>query len=310
MNKIYLFVFALIISISAWANNDWVTDTKKGCKSSEICAVGTGDSRTASERNARLALGKIFDTKISSKLSSSLKSSGGNVEDALSEDIEELTESALAGVQITKNFEDKTSFYSLAVLNKSKAASGFKKEIEDLDGQMTVIFKDGNEVEKIKLGKIFVKREVLNKQYHFLTDNSIQSPVSFEEIFSAKKNASNDVVIHVYLDEAEPKTVEAALAAEVTAMGFLTTTGQVRNKNSTHIITGEFVPEKQYMQVEGFEKYKFILKVRAMKAGTKIETGHFNFEDIETGRNLDQATEKALPKIKDFIKQHIGDLSL
>ncbi len=310
MTKIYLLLFTLIMSVTAWGKNDWVTDTKKGCKSSEICAVGSGDSRNASERNARLALGKIFDTKISSKLSSSLKSSGGNVEDAVSEDIEELTESALAGVQITKNFEDKTSFYSLAVLNKAKAASGFKKEIENLDSQMKVIFRDGDGVEKIKLGKLFVKREILNKQYHFLTNQSLESPVSYEEVFSAKKSASSEVVVHVYLDEAEPKTVESALVAEITAMGFRATSGQIRNKNSTHIITGEFVPEKQYMQVEGFEKYRFILKVKAMKAGTKIESGHFNFEDIETGRNLDQATEKALPKIKEFIKQNIGDLSL
>lgn len=310
MTKLMLISFLFVFSCFAVAVPDWTTDIKKACKSSELCAVGTGDTRSVSERNARVSLSKIFDTKISSKLATSLKSSGAEVEEAVSEDINEATETALAGVEIKKSFEDKTSFYSLAVVNKAKAAAGFKKEIENIDGQMKAIAKDGESIEKVKLGKLFVKREVLNKQYNFLTGQSIESPISYEEIFAAKRDASNNVVIHVYLDEDEPKTVEAALVRTITEMGFQATSGQTRNKNSTHIITGEYVSDKQYLNVDGFEKYKFVLKIKAMKADTKVESGHLDFEVIETGRNFSQANDKAIPKFQEYIRSNIENLNL
>jgi hypothetical protein len=249
-------------------------------------------------------------TKISSKLASSLKSNGAEVEEAVSEDINEATETALAGVEIKKSFEDKTSFYSLAVVNKSKAAAGFKKEIESIDGQMKAISNAGDSIEKVKLERLFVKREVLNRQHQFLTGKSIDSPFTYEDIFAAKQSATNDVVIHVYLDEDEPKTVEAALVRTISDMGFQATSGQTRNKNSTHVITGEYVSDKQYLNVDGFEKYKFVLKIKAMKAGTKVESGHLDYEVIETGRNYSQANDKAIPKFQEFIKTNIEKLNL
>jgi hypothetical protein len=310
MTKLLLASLLVVFSVSGFAAPDWTTDMKKACKSSELCAVGTGDTRSVSERNARVALSKIFDTKISSKLATSLKSTGAEVEEAVSEDINEATETALSGVEIKKSHEDKTSFYSLAVVNKAKAASGFQKEIQNIDGQMKAIAKDGESIEKVKLGKLFVKREVLNKQYQFLTGKSIDSPISYEEIFAAKRDASNNVVIHVYLDEDEPKTVEAALVRTISDMGFQATSGQTRNKNSTHIITGEYVSDKQYLNVEGFEKYKFVLKIKAMKADTKVESGHLDFEVVETGRNYSQANDKAIPKFQEYIKNNIENLNL
>ncbi len=310
MTKFIIACLLLAFSLSSFAAPDWTSDAKKACKSSELCAVGTGDTRSVADRNARVALSKIFDTKISSKLATSLKSSGSDVEESVSEDISEATETALAGVEIKKSAEDKTSFFSLAVVNKMKAANGFKKEIESIDEKMKAIIKEGEGLEKVKLEKLYVKREVLNRQYQFLTNKSIESPISYEEIFAAKKSATSNVVIHVYLDEDEPKTVESALARSLSEAGFQATSGQTRNKNSTHVITGEFVADKQYLNVDGFEKYKFVLKIKAMKADTKVESGHLNHEVVETGRNYSQAADKAIPKFQDYIKENIESLNL
>lgn len=308
--KLLVVCLFVLSSLSSFAAPDWTTDMKKACKSSELCAVGTGDTRSVSERNARVALSKIFDTKISAKLASNLKSSGKDVEESVAEDINEATETALAGVEIKKSFEDKTTFFSLAVINKEKAASNFRKEIESMDEQMKSIAKSGSSIEKVKLERLFVKREVLNRQHQFLTNQSIPSSISYEDIFSAKRDAADSVVIHVYLDEDEPKTVEGALAQSVSELGFQASSGQTKNKNATHIITGEYVSDKQYLNVQGFEKYKFVLKLKAMKADTKVESGHLNFETIETGRNYSQANDKALPKIQEFVKANIEKLNL
>jgi hypothetical protein len=196
------------------------------------------------------------------------------------------------------------------VVNKSKAAAGFKKEIETIDTQMKAIAKDSDNIEKIKLQRLFVRREVLNKQHQFLTNQTIESPVSYDEIYSANRTASNDVVIHVYLDEDEPKTIEATLVRSLSDLGFRATSGQTRHKNSTHIVTGEYVADKQYLKVDGFEKYKFVLKMKAMKSGTKVESGHLDFEVIETARDFSQANDKAIAKVQEFIKNNIEKLNL
>ena len=60
MSKLFIAILLLLGSFAAAAAPDWTTDSKKACKSSELCAVGTGDTRSVSERNARVALSKIF----------------------------------------------------------------------------------------------------------------------------------------------------------------------------------------------------------------------------------------------------------
>ncbi len=294
----------------AMASPDWLSDSKKGCSISELCAVGTGGTRTIAERNARISLSKIFTNKISSKLSTSLKSSGGEIEEDVSENIDEATETALTGTEIRKTYEDKVSFYALAVVNKSKAGTALKSEMEIIDAEMLAISKDGEDIEKVKLEKLYSKREILNRQYDFLTGKSILPPLAYESIFTQKKSAAKGVVIHISLDEDRPKIIETFLAQTISEMGYRTTTGQLRNKDSTHIITGQYLPEKQYINIEGFEKFKFVLKIKAMRTGTNIESGHLITEVTESGRNINQASEKALPKIKDFLKNNIENLNL
>ena len=308
--KKHFLLLSLLISTYAISSPDWVSDSKKGCSSSELCAVGTGETRIVAEKNARVALSKIFTNKLSSKLSSSLKSSGGEIAEDVSENIDEATETVLTGTEIKKNHEDKVSFYALAVVNKSKAGDALKSEIEIIDAEILAISNQGDDIEKVKLEKLYNKREMLNRQYDFLTGKSITAPLAYESIFNQKKTATKGVVIHIFLDEARPKIIEPFLAQMITDMGYRTTTGEMRNKNSTHIITGQYLPEKQYINVEGFEKYKFVLKIKAMRSGTNVESGHLVSEVTEAGRDINQASEKAFPQIKDFLKNNIENLHL
>jgi hypothetical protein len=63
------------------------------------------------------------------------------------------------------------------------------------------------------------------------------------------------------------------------------------------------------MQVEGFEKYNFHAKISAMNA-KRVGTGEFQYSVTESGRNFSQASDKAMPKIKEEIKEKIVDLKI
>lgn len=287
----------------------WVQDSKKQCKKAELCAVGEGGSQSAAARNARVALSKIFENQVSSKFSSNLSSNNGKVDDSASEQIEEITETALEGVEIVKTAESKTEYYALASINKMKAANGFEREIKKIDEKMEILYNEKDPSLAVKIEQMYLQREVLNKRYAFLTGRELSSKIDFSKIFKNKRKAMANVVLHVYLDEEEPKYIETAVVQELSTAGYKVTTGQVRNAASTHIITGEVNAEKMYMKVEGFEKYKFSLKLTSSDT-KKVQKSQLSFDTEETGRNYDQAVQKALEKIKEYVKANINQLTI
>lgn len=304
-----LFISILLMT-SVFADlPSWVKDSKKECKKSELCAVGEGESQSQAARNARVALSKIFDNQVSSTFSSSLSNSNGQVDDSAKEEIEERTNTALEGVEISKTAESKESYYALAVINKMKAASGFEREIKKLDEKMEILYEDKDPSNAVKIEKLFVQRETLNKRHHFLTGRDIASKIDFSKIFKNKKAAMESVVLHVFLDEEEPKNVESAIVGELVSLGYKVTSGEVRNKKSTHVITGDLTAEKLYMKVEGFEKYKFSLTLKSSNLD-RVQKSQLSFETEETGRNYDQAVHKAIDKIKEYVKTNIQELTI
>jgi hypothetical protein len=307
--SIFLTITSLLTVIEA-KEPAWVKDISKGCNQKrELCAVGMGVGKGQATRYARNELAKIFEVKLSSKFKSSLTSSGKEALEELSEEIEESTDMALEGMSIKATYEDSTDYYALAIINKSKVSSGLRRQIKKIDEKMNVLKNEDNAAAAMKLERQFLKREALLKKYHFLSGGTIQSPVSFAEIFAKKKATVSNMVIHVYVDEDDPKLMEAAIVKSLSDAGYRITTGRKRNKHSTHVVTGELNSNKQFMKVEGFEKYKISLKLSAWSRA-KVETGHLNFSAIEVGRSESQAFAKAVPKLESYIQENITKLNI
>jgi hypothetical protein len=310
MLKISL-IFAICFSICSFAieKPKWVDDVSKGCTKKEICAQGEGTNREAASLNANLAISKILDNKIESKFTSKIESENSKLSESINEEIKQVTASALSGVEINKFYEEGEKVYALAVLDKTKAAKTIKKEIDSIDEKMLALSKDSESSSKVKLEGLYLKRELLERKHNFFTGADLPSPLKYEDVFNSKKDATKNMIVHVYLDEDEPKLVEQALAKEISGLGYKVTRGQVRHTDSTHIVTGEVLADKEYMQVEGFEKYNFHAKISAMNA-KRVGTGEFQYSVTESGRNFSQASDKAMPKIKEEIKEKIVDLKI
>jgi hypothetical protein len=311
MSKLLIMLFILSLSLSSFAKAPkWISDISKGCKKkTEMCAIGTGVSRNKAEQGARVALAKIFKNKVSSTFKSKLSSSGASSFEEMSEEIMESTKMALEGVEIEKTHEDELNFYALAVVNKRRSASGFKREISKIDEKMQVYSEDHSASSALKLEQAYIKRESLAQSYEFLTGRELPSPISFDQIFNTKKEIMGNTIVHIYLDEDEPKSVEAMTAKLLSEAGYKTTSGRVRNKHSTHIVTGVVTADKKYMKVEGFDKYDITLKIVA-KNKARIETGHLTFTTSETGRSFSQAYNKGLISIKKYLKTNLTMLNI
>lgn len=129
----------------------WVNSPYDVCSERELCAVGEGSGSLNANANARQALAKIFSTQIKSKTTISKRdqttseSEGvwqGQTEEDFDQFIQEKTEQILKGVEIKASFQDKTSVYALAVLDRVVAAKLIAKEMGELDERMIAAYKN------------------------------------------------------------------------------------------------------------------------------------------------------------------------
>lgn len=302
----------LLFTFSAYAQKkpSWVNDPSKKCQKSEICVVGTGINKDAATADANVQLARVFNNEVSSEFSQTVNAKNNNVDEVISESINQKTNVILKGVIIGEGFDDGESYHVFASLNKSKAAQTIKSEIDALDEKIKGLMQ-GKGTGAIKQAeKLFNERQILNQRHQFLTGRSIATDVSFTEIISTNMKQASDFITHLYLDEDEPKEIEQFLAQELSKSGYKITRGQVLNKNANFIITGEFISEKQYLNVEGFEKYAFHLKLSAKDSAKKISTGELKISATETGRNYSQAQEKAISQIKEQLEERISELNI
>lgn len=310
--KIFICVMVLLFSFSVRSDDDaptWVKNPQKSCKKHQFCTVGSAAGVKLAEADARAGIAKIFETKISSKFTQSISSQNDQVNQNMSEEIKEEVNDTIKGIEIKDSYEGKLDVYVLAVLDKKKAAKGYKKEIEQIDEKMKVLVDDTSARSVRKAMKMYLKRETLNARYQFLSGRSIKSAVSYEKIFKKSKAAVKGVKIFVSIREDEPKEIEALVVASLTEMGYKVFRGQKYKDRGTHQVTGEFIPEKQFMKVEGWEKYKFILNLYGANAkGAK--SGSLQFNTVMQGRSLKDSLAKAMPKVKEYLKENISDLNI
>jgi len=310
MKLITVFLMASIILNSYAAEKPkWIADTSKGCPEGSLCAVGEGSDREEATKNANVALVKIFENKISVSFTSKLSADNGKIVEEVSEQVKEATQAALEGVEVKKTYEQEGKVYILVAINKRKAAEGLKTEIEAIDTKLQVGIKDVENENMPKLEQLYFKREALNKRHQFLVNKSLSCPVKYEEIYKGKIDSIKKVIVHIYLNEDGPKEIEQALADSISGLGYKVTRGKTRSSEATHIISGEVSVDKQHLSVEGFEKYKFLVKINAMTS-KKVASGSFKLAEIVTARNLAQAHEKAIDKLIEDLQEKVKELKI
>ena len=310
--KLFLILLTLSFSISSFAQKrpEWVNNPSKKCKKTDICSVGSGINREAANADAQLQLARIFDNKIAGSFSQKISSDNSHVSETSSEEITQNTEVILKGVTVIETFDDGESVYLLASLNKSKSASMIKNDIEVLDQKIKDLTDNSKGLRQAEVQRLFEQRQILDQRHEFLAGRSIPHTHNLSEMTSKRKREVASLITHVYLDEDEPKAIEQQLATLLSKNGLRITRGQVLNPSANFIVTGELSSEKQYLKVEGFEKYSFRLKISAKNASKRISTGEIMLSTEETGRNFSQAHSKAISVFKDQLEEKLGELNI
>jgi len=297
----------------------WITNTAESCTPMELCAVGESAGKMMAEVSARDEIAKIFETKIKSEnevLTTAYSKTdkdgvlSGEINEDVRSKIRETTELTLKGVVIKKHYEGEEAHYALAVLHKRKAAALMEREIESLSDKNNELFKDGRRSSLNKIIKNMAIMEKLNARHEFLVGSMVKSPLSLSQVMKKKREKRNEN-LHVALEVKEAKKTKeiSHLIKQKLVDNDYIVVKNGKETNAHYKVFGEIVSEKQYFNVKGFVKFKYILKISATNTTGK-SVGALEYTSIQTGRSRMQAYANAIPGIRRFISENLNELSM
>lgn len=292
MNKKLFFIFLFLISNTiAGELPDWVRKPKCG---DDICAVGHGNSLELAIVDARNNIQKIFETKVSSKFKNEVKQD----KEESSEILYEESEGILKGTSIKETYSKNNDFYVLAVLDRIKVANDIEFDIKMLDKKMATLIDDNSVTSSKKLEEMYKKRESLNKRYLFLTGKEIQEEIEYKDVFENNKN--NFSKLGSYYINIKNEELKSFLTNLFNENGIKIATN---SSSAKKIIDGKLITKKEFLNVEGFEKYSFTLSLQLISNGKVVKS--INKKITDTGINYDQVYNKVMNQFYTYLEKNI-----
>lgn len=318
LRKIVLVSLIYSFNLCATELPEWINDPSTLCREEEFCTVGEGPGSMISEVEARKSMAKIFETKVRSEqkiITEALSKQGaegvvsGEVNEEIFGRILESTEQTLIGVEIRKKYEGKESYFALAVLDRNKAAKRIASEISSLDEVNKEFMKEDRRRSLNIVLKNFMIRESLNSRHVLLVNRSISNPITINDVLKRKRikrnlNVKVKAIVSELLDSSEIRSQVLSLLSN---NDFLI--ADKKSDKFKYLIKIDLKKEKQYFNVKGFVKFKFILKATSLnRKGVKL--GSLDYTIVQTGRNFTQAYSNALPGIKNFLNMNLDELQI
>lgn len=303
MKKIF-FIIILIGNLFAETPN-WINEPEKACLQSEICVIGEGTGFQTASAAARNEIARFFKTKVVSTFKVTTTSDNQSTDESVLNELEESTDEILEGVVIKSRYESKESVYVLASLDKKDLARRIRNQIKDYDEKLEENFKAENHSSLFKLKKYYNLRETLNFRYEFLSGQRVPEKISFSDIAKLQSILSKGILVSVKFKGEAKEKLKGEILGLLSEVGFRT-----MPKGGTHQIRGKLSSEKAYLKVKGFEKYSFHLELTSILTKKSVNLGTLNYETNATGRNYEQALEKALTQIRKYMTENIDKLNI
>lgn len=292
MNKKIFFIFLFLISNTiAGELPDWVRKPDCG---NDICAVGHGNSLELAIVDARNNIQKIFETKISSKFKNEVKQD----KEESSETLYEESEGILKGTSIKETYNKNNDFYVLAVLDRVKVANDIEFDIKMLDKKMAVLIDDNSVTSSKKIEEMYKKRESLNKRYLFLTGKEMKEEIEYKDVFENNKN--NFSKVGSYYINIKNEELKSFLTNLFNENGIKIATN---SSSAKKVIDGRLISKKEFLNVEGFEKYSFTLSLQLISNGKVVKS--INKKITDTGVNYDQIYNKVMNQFYTYLEKNV-----
>lgn len=296
------------LSDSAKETPEWIYSPYDACsEEQELCATGEAKTYAEADVQARNNLASIFEVKVKSDLNIQTSSTQtfpwqGSVKQEVQQSLQESVDQVLETVQIKKHFKKEKLVYSLASLDREKASELLGARLTKLDDELETLWRRRSRTNLRNIVRLYLEREKLNERYSIVSGTPRPAPMTFEEIVAWRETRPKVEALVLRVGQAPPWMVEK-LKELLTESGFRIVRGNAQKMVSLNV---ESI--KEFLNVEGFEKYTFTMNLTSFEKGEKNKV--LSASETVTGRTQADALLKVKHFFTAYIEKHLSDLHL
>lgn len=316
---IKLLIFLLLSGCSLFQKKPSISDTAKDvpewvyapyevCKETEeLCATGEGKTFSAADAQAKANLASIFEVKVKSDFTMNTSSNQSQpwraeVKQEVQQSLQESVDQVLETVQIKKRFKKDGLSHALASLDRAKATELLGGRLSKVDQELDVLWQRRQRTNLRKITKLTLEREKLNERYSIVSGSPRPTNVSYREVVSWRDSRPKQEALILKIGQAPDWMVEK-LRALLSEAGFKFVKGEADKVVSLNVDS-----IKEYLNVEGFEKYTFTLKLSSSEKGERKK--ELSVSETVMGRTQADALLKVKNFFNDYLEQHLSELHL
>lgn len=300
--------------IARAAAPDWFSDFEKavsGCDQFYLCVVGEGSSLNEALGMARTEAAKFFQTKIQAKSQISLTSeqkglpSNASVDEWTNKSLSEETSEILRGLEIRKQEEAGGRYYVVMALNKINTAKEIKERIDELDQNNAKAFELNSRFAYPKILKNLSVIDALVDRYRLVSAQPLKVQVKREQVLERINRLKPMKLAMLTKGRKLPARLSHTLIDLLSPLRVVLVPLKSTPK---YTLVSEIIVEDQYFKVEGFKKLNVNLRIE-LQNSQKAPMGKISALSEQVARNNDQAMEKAAPELKDYLQEHLDELT-
>ncbi len=318
MNKLFILLLlgscsflkqAPSLSETAKELPEWVYSPYSSCsEASELCATGEGKNFALADAEARANLASIFEVKVQSEFSSTTTSSTQGfpfqaaVREEVQKSIRESVDQVLETVQIKNHYRKQGLSYALASLDRIKASELLGNRLSKVDHELEIVWDNHQRTNLRRIVKLFMERERLNERYSLVAQGGRDSKVSWQQIIKWRESKPKEEPLLLKVGQA-PEWIIEKMSELLSEAGF-----RLSKSEANKIVVIQVDSIKEFLNVNGFEKYTFTLSLSSIVNGEKKRS--LSTSETVTGRTQADALLKVKASFTDYIEQHLSDLQL
>jgi hypothetical protein len=297
-----------VLSPAAKNMPEWIYSPYDHCvEAEEICATGEAKSMSAADLEAKKNLASVFEVRIRSDFSVSTSASQtmpwlSKVSEEVRGELKESVDEIIELVQIREHYKKDGLSYALASLKKNEALNLLKPRLKKIDTEIHRLWEKKQRTNLRKMVRLTLEREKLAERFAILSGVSSPPQVSFDEIMRWRDSKTKTQALYLNVGQA-PSWLVDKLKELLTESGFrlVKTPGKL-------VLTVNVDSIKEYLNVKGFEKFTFTLKLQSIEEGERKKV--LSTSESVTGRSQADALLKVKKQFSEYIEEHLSDLDL
>lgn len=286
----------------------WIYAPYEACsEEAELCATGEAKTYAEADAQARNNLASIFEVNVKSEFNVQTSSSqtfpwSGAVKQEVQQSLQESVNQILETVQIKKHAKHNKLSYALASLNRSKATELIGGRLSKIDDELNTLWAKRSRTNLRKIVRLYLEREKLNERYSIVSGSPRPAQMTYKDIMAWRETRPKVENLTLKVGQA-PDWMTEKLKELLTEAGFRIVKGDANKAISLNVDS-----IKEFLNVQGFEKYTFTMNMTSFENGEKNKV--VSTSETVTGRSQADALLKVKSYFNEYIEQHLSDLHL